>query len=411
MREHDQEAGQTPRRLDRLTGAILDGRYRIDAKLAAGGFGSIYKATDLVMGRNVALKVLHRELTGDPSVVARFRREAAALARLRDPHTITMYDVGEAEDGTLYIVLELLRGESLFELYERTRRLPWRRVAAIARGVCSSLREAHSFGIIHRDLKPANIFLEQHALEEDFVKVLDFGIAKIIEGSELEHRDLTIAGQMIGTFDYMPPEQLIGGLCDGRSDVFTLGVVIYEMIAGERPYGDAKGPATMLMTLLGTTPTPLAERARVPLALSHLVMRTLARDPRDRLDVGDLDDQLARILEAEEATFYAEDEDTWIEPKLERKTPVPARPTLIGPPVSVPRVPLPLPPPDVAIGSKTELEPIAARPSRMPSGTSPIVNKEQTDPIGRSFAREVVLRIVVYSVLAALIAATVYLAL
>jgi len=374
MREHEPEAGQTPRHLDRLTGAILDRRYRIDEKLAAGGFGSIYRATDLVMGRAVALKVLHRELAFDDNVVARFRREAAALARLRDPHTITMYDVGDAEDGTLYIVLELLRGESLFELFHAQGRLPWRRVAAIARGVCSAMREAHELGIIHRDLKPANIYLEQHLLAADYVKVLDFGIAKIVEGSELEQRNLTLHGQMVGTFDYMPPEQLVGGMCTGRSDVFTIGVVLYEMIAGERPFAEAKGPASMLMTMLGTTPAPLAARANVPAALDQLVMRCLARDPSERLDINELDDELARILEAEEARFDDDDEPTWIDPK-----PFNPNATLIG---TAPALRLPLPPPSVAIGSKTQIpplttpaQPLPVPPARLATGTTPIANK------------------------------------
>src|SRR5262245_47202359 len=126
MREHDQDAGDTARSLDRLTGSILDRRYRIDEKLAAGGFGAIYRAMDLVMHREVALKVLHREHAKDPSVVERFRREAGALARLRDPHTVTMYDVGETADGTRYIVMELLRGVSLHEVFHASgQRLPW----------------------------------------------------------------------------------------------------------------------------------------------------------------------------------------------------------------------------------------------------------------------------------------------
>ncbi|HSD91238.1 MAG TPA: serine/threonine-protein kinase, partial [Kofleriaceae bacterium] len=277
MREHGPDAGQTARGLDRLAGAILDSRYRISHRLAEGGFGAIYQATDLVMGREVALKVLHRELAADPNVVARFRREAAALARLRDQHTITMYDVGVAADGTHYIVMELLRGESLYEQFRAHGRLPWRRVAAIARGVCSSLREAHAVGIVHRDLKPANIHLEVSALERDFVKVLDFGIAKLIDVDNAGP-DLTLAGQMIGTFDYMPPEQLVGGMCTGRSDVFTLAVVIYEMIAGERPFGDAQGPAGRLMAILTTMPVPLADRADVPPELDALVMSLLEHD-------------------------------------------------------------------------------------------------------------------------------------
>jgi serine/threonine-protein kinase len=373
MREHDQDAGQTAPHLDRLTGAILDHRYRIDEKLAAGGFGSIYRATDLVMGREVALKVLHGDLAADAVVVERFRREAAALARLRDPHTITMYDVGQAVDGTRYIVMELLRGESLLETFLARRRLPWRRVARIARGVCSSLREAHALGIVHRDLKPANIYLENHALESDFVKVLDFGIAKMMRADEApDQRALTLNGEMIGTYDYMPPEQLIGAPCTPRSDVFTLGVVIYEMIAGERPFGQAKGPATMLMAVLGTKPVPLARRAQIPPALDRLVLRALARDPEDRMDVGAFDDEVERILEEEDARFE-DDDPTWIDMAPHPDLPAPAK-TLIGAVPAIPRTPLPMKPAGVAAGSKPELPPVPPR-ARMATGTSPIANK------------------------------------
>ena len=231
---------------------VVDSRYRIERKLAAGGFGAIYAATDLVMGREVALKVLHRELASDELLVARFRREAEALARLRDPHTITMFDVGADTDGTPYIVLELLRGQTLYQEFLDHGALPWRRVATIARGVCSSLREAHAAGIIHRDLKPANIHLEITALHRDHVKLLDFGIAKMVDAIDGASSlpDLTLAGQMIGTFDYMPPEQLIGDTCTGKSDVFALAVVMYEMIAGQLPFGEATGAACRLMTML-----------------------------------------------------------------------------------------------------------------------------------------------------------------
>ena len=277
---------------------IVGDRYRVEQKLAAGGFGAIYRATDLQIGRSVALKVLHTELAGDASVVARFRREAAALAKLKCPHTVTLYDVGGGD--TLYLVMELLRGESLHDVYERTGPLSWRRMVSISRGVCSSLREAHDAGIIHRDLKPANIFLETHSLESDFVKVLDFGIAKILDTSELDNTDLTHHGQMIGTFDYMAPEQMLGARATAKSDVFTLGVVIYEMLSGTRPYGEAKGPASMLMALLSTTPAPLTG---VPPALARIVMRCLAREPHDRPTVIELDDILAGLLELSDSLY------------------------------------------------------------------------------------------------------------
>ena len=208
--------------------------------------------------------------------------------------------------------MELLHGESLFERSSAHGPLPWRRVVAIARGVCSSLaRGARATASCTAISSRRTSTSRARGDESDFVKVLDFGIAKIVAGQRARAaRPDASPGQMIGTFDYMSPEQMIGAQFTGRSDIYTLGVVIYEMIAGERPFGDAKGPATMLMTLLGTTPVPLAQHAKVPAALDQLIMRSLKRDPLDRFDVGDFDDELARILEAEEATFDDDDEPT-----------------------------------------------------------------------------------------------------
>ncbi|HEX2689523.1 MAG TPA: serine/threonine-protein kinase [Kofleriaceae bacterium] len=272
----------TLQRRDALVGEVLDRRFRIEAKIAAGGFGAIYRATHLKSGHQFALKVLHPSLTGAPDVVARFRREGAALTRLRDPHTVTAYQFGEAHDGTLYIVMELLRGESLYERYRAHGPLPWQRMVAIARAVCGSLAEAHAFGIIHRDLKPTNIHLEPRGNEQDFVKVLDFGIAKILQDSDMDSSDLTQAGQMIGTLDYMSPEQMVGGLCTASSDVYTLGVVMYEMIAGGKPFDDANSAAAALASVLTTNPPRLSERAIVTPDVDRIVMRCLERQHTDR---------------------------------------------------------------------------------------------------------------------------------
>ena len=279
-------------RLDPLVGTVLDRRFRIDFQLAAGGFGAIYHGTDLETGAEIALKVLHPRLVSDPKVVARFRREGAVLVRLRDPHTITAYQLGEADDGTLYIVLELLAGESLHERFRARGPLPWQRVLAIGRAVCSSLAEAHAIGVVHRDLKPANIHLERRGADEDFVKVLDFGIAKIVRGA-----DLTQAGQMIGTFEYMSPEQMVGGEITGRSDLYTLGVVMYEMISGKLTYPDTTGPAMLLGQILTEAPAPLASRIPVPVEVERIVMRCLEREPGNRYeDVHDLAAAIDRAL-------------------------------------------------------------------------------------------------------------------
>jgi serine/threonine-protein kinase len=269
-------------RRDALIGEVFDRRFRIEARIAAGGFGAIYRATHIKSGQPLALKVLHANLTHDEGVVARFRREGAALTRLRDPHTITAYELGEAPDGMLYIVMELLHGESLYERFRSQGPLPWARMLAIARAVCSSLAEAHALGIIHRDLKPTNIHLEPGNPGEDFVKVLDFGIAKIMHDSDIDSAELTHAGQMIGTLDYMSPEQMVGGMCDATSDIYTLGIVMYEMIAGRKPFNDANSAAAALAAVLTTTPPRLAVQAVVPSDVDRIVMRCIERQYADR---------------------------------------------------------------------------------------------------------------------------------
>jgi len=269
-------------RRDSMIGEVFDRRFKIEARIAAGGFGAIYRATHIKSGHELALKVLHRNLTGDAGVVARFRREGAALTRLRDPHTITAYELGEAPDGTLYIVMELLHGESLYERFRASGQLPWQRVLAIARAVCSSLTEAHALGIIHRDLKPTNIHLEPIAPDEDHVKVLDFGIAKIVQDSDIDSSELTHAGQMIGTLDYMSPEQMVGGECQATSDIYTLGVVMYEMISGHKPFDDANSAAAALAAVLTTTPAKLTETGGVPGDVDRLVRRCIERQHTDR---------------------------------------------------------------------------------------------------------------------------------
>jgi serine/threonine protein kinase len=278
--------------VDPVVGTVIAKHYRIELGIAAGGFGAIYRALDLRTERDVAIKLLHPNLTQSPAVVARFRREGEALQQLHDPHTVTALEVGETDEGTLYIVMELLQGENLYETFKQLGPLPWRRVVAIARAVCSSLSEAHALGIVHRDLKPANIHLEEH----DSVKVLDFGIAKIIRGETgIDAADLTQAGHMIGTFDYMPPEQMVGGECTGQTDLFTLGVVMYEMITGMRPFGDHESATAMLAALLSRTPKPLGAFAEVPPELNRIVFHCLGKKFEQRYSTID---ELAIDLDA-----------------------------------------------------------------------------------------------------------------
>ena len=292
---------------DPLVGAVFDRRFHIDFRIAIGGFGAIYHATHNKSGHQFALKILHARLANDPGVIARFKREGETLTRLRNPNTIIAYEMGEADDGTLFIVLELLQGESLFERFRARGAFEWKTMAQIARGVCHSLEEAHELGIIHRDLKPTNINLERKDGSEDFVKVLDFGIAKILRESSIDSADLTNAGQMIGTLDYMSPEQMVGGATTGQTDIYTLGIVMYEMIAGRRPFAEANSPAAVLAAMLRTRPEPLSSLLPVPKAIDRIVMRCLEREPEHRWpDVAALGAALDRLLDGDES---GDDED------------------------------------------------------------------------------------------------------
>jgi serine/threonine-protein kinase len=283
---------------DPLVGAVLNDRFRIQAKLAVGGFGSIYRATQVSNNRRVAIKVMHRELSADDNLVARFRREAVTLCSLRDAHTVTTYEVDQTADGRMFIVMELLEGQNLLELFRASGPLPWRRAFGIARAVCSSLAEAHALGIVHRDLKPANIFLEKRQSSGDFVKVLDFGIAKIMRGSNIDNaeEELTVTGQAVGTLEYMAPEQLVGDKCDGRTDIYTLGVVLYEIIVGRRPFA-ASGILDLLSTILSQPVPKPSLYVPLPGAVTEILLRCLERDTAARYkDVSELGAAIDEVL-------------------------------------------------------------------------------------------------------------------
>ena len=293
----DSEVDTSVERADPLVGTIFDRRFRVEERIATGGFGAIYRATHVKSSHPVALKVLLPALAQDLGVVARFRREGDTLTSLRNPHTITAYELGQAADHTLFITMELLHGESLFERYQARGPFEWKRMLRIARQVCESLEEAHALGIVHRDLKPTNIHLEARGDDTDFVKVLDFGIAKIIGGSDLPAADLTNAGQMVGTLDYMSPEQMVGGMITGQTDLYTLGIVMYEMIAGATPFPAAMTAAQALASAMRLTPEPLSRRVPVPEELDRIVARCLERETDHRYKtVAELRADLDRLL-------------------------------------------------------------------------------------------------------------------
>ncbi|MEJ7603134.1 MAG: serine/threonine-protein kinase [Kofleriaceae bacterium] len=284
---HDPSASDRMTQMrDPFVGAILDRRFRVDEKIAVGGFGAIYRATHVKSHHEVALKILHPRMASDARIVARFRREGATLTNLRSQYTVAVYEL--VEDGSnLFIVMELLHGQTLQQVFQAHGRLPWRRMVSIARAVCYSLVEAHALGIVHRDLKPANI----HLGTDDTVKVLDFGIAKLVQAVPGEHggEDLTRANELVGTFDYVSPEQIAGDSYSGRSDLYTLGIVVYEMITGQRPFGQVRGPALLTMIVTETPPPPSTHVPELPDELDRVLLRCLERDPGRRFaNAGDL---------------------------------------------------------------------------------------------------------------------------
>jgi serine/threonine protein kinase len=266
---------------------VLNNRFKVESKIGEGGFGAVYRGVQLATGRKVALKLLHPEMTKDDNLVARFRREGMVLCNLRDAHTITTYDFDQTPDGTLYIAMELLEGKSLHQLFHEEAPLEWRRVFKILTEMCSSLAEAHTQGIVHRDLKPENIYLESRSGNPEFVKILDFGIAKVMRGDTIDPQSpqLTATGQTLGTLEYMSPEQLMGKQLDGRSDIYALGVLAYELITGRLPFPDAKGPAGLITAQLKQTPplpSTVAAGRGVPPGVDRVILRCLEKDKNNR---------------------------------------------------------------------------------------------------------------------------------
>ncbi|HLM75865.1 MAG TPA: protein kinase [Polyangiaceae bacterium] len=271
---------------DPLIGSIVGGRYRIIDILGEGGMGRVYRA-EQQMGtsvRQVAVKTLLSQYAKDTQVVARFMRECGTVAELEHPNTIKVYDFGQTPSGELYIAMELLTGRSLESIIETGGALPPERVDRIVGQVCGSLQEAHDKGIIHRDLKPANIQLSTRAGEEDYVKVLDFGIAKRDERVSKSEQKLTQQGTVLGTPPYMSPEQFKGQELDARSDVYSLGVLVYEMLTGRLPF-DADTPwawATQHMTAQPFPFEAVPMGAAVPPKMKTAVMRALEKDKTRR---------------------------------------------------------------------------------------------------------------------------------
>jgi len=250
---------------DPFLGLLVAGRYRVVAPLARGGMGRLYRAVQENLGREIALKILDiqelRDSTGGDAAgkgfADRFFLEAASVAKLSHPNTVTVHDYGTMDDGACFIAMELLHGRTLSELINADAPLAPRRAVRIALQVCASLAEAHAHGLVHRDLKPGNIMLIEHGADREFVKVLDFGLVK----RENEESDLTASGALVGTPKYMAPEQVTGDNVGQWSDVYALGAVLYHMLTGHPPFvGDSK--FALLAAHMNVKPTPMAEDAR-----------------------------------------------------------------------------------------------------------------------------------------------------
>src|SRR6202795_869698 len=256
---------------DTLIDSVFDGRYRIIRKLGSGGMANVYLAEDQELGRRVAIKILNDRHAGDDQFVERFRREAKNAAGLSHPNIVSIYDRGEAE-GTYYIAIEYLDGRSLKELIVARGPAPIHLAVDYARQILAAFRFAHRHGIVHRDIKPHNVLVDG----EGRLKVTDFGIAR--SGAS----QMTEVGSIIGTAQYLSPEQARGAPVDQTSDLYSAGVVLYEMLTGQVPFtGDT--PLEIAMKHLSEVPRPPSElRDDVPEDLDMIALRALAKDPEDR---------------------------------------------------------------------------------------------------------------------------------
>ncbi|MBK8171954.1 MAG: serine/threonine protein kinase [Sandaracinaceae bacterium] len=270
---------------DAYIGTEIAGQFRIVSRIGSGGMGAVYKAEQPEMNRHVAIKILHPKYVSRPDLVARFRREARAMSHLSHPNTARVFLYGQLEDGACYIVMEFMEGLNIAQLVRAEGPMETTRACGIMIQVLGALDEAHRAGIIHRDLKPENIFITSQGGIVDFPKVLDFGLAKV---SQREMRPgsliLTQEGMVFGTPEFMSPEQAQGKVLDGRSDIYSLGVILFEMLTGTLPF-DAKHPMDFISLHITAEPLKITDRQpnRVfPNGLQDAVRKALGKKPEDR---------------------------------------------------------------------------------------------------------------------------------
>ena len=272
-------------------GTVLAGKYRLDSCIGKGNFGTVYKGHHLGLDLDIALKVLQGRMAGGADALARFQREGISACRVKHPNAVSVTDFG-VDRKVAFLVMELLSGHSLHEELARSGRLSVARALEVVLPICSVLSVSHEAGIIHRDIKPANVFLHR-APQGEVVKVLDFGIAKLVG-----HPVRTVAGVILGTPIYMAPERFESGKYDGRSDVYSLGTMLYQMLSGRVPYTPERDDPMVLASLKVTEDAPPLREAnpKLPEALDEVVMRSLSRDPGRRPTASELGESLALAL-------------------------------------------------------------------------------------------------------------------
>src|SRR6266576_2182067 len=275
-----------------VIGTLISDRFRLEEKVGAGGMSSVYRAFDPTLERWVAIKLMHRDISTDPDQLERFRREARAVASLSHPHIVTVIDAGE-DEGAPYIVFEYVDGETLKERIRSVGRLPVPEAVAYAIEIGRALSCAHGHRLVHRDVTPQNVLIDP----DGRAKVTDFGIAR-----SLEQKGMTATGRVLGTTDYVSPEQAMGEDVDERSDVYSLGVVLYEMLTGDVPFRAETQVGVAMKHVNEPMPDVQTKRPEVSAVVASVVDRSTTKDPRDRYNtVAEMVRDLEQTLEVEAA--------------------------------------------------------------------------------------------------------------